>query len=97
VGKTLCEIFAEEERIANERREYAERVLRTRVEELHHEVKELRTVLAAIALASGGETKVLHRDLLALGGPDGFQICTMDDVHNRAFRIKVELLGKGKK
>jgi hypothetical protein len=34
--------------------------------------------------------------LLALGGPDGFQICTMNDVHNRALCIKVELLGKGK-
>ena len=97
MGKTLCEIFGEEERVAKERREQAEKVLRTRVKELREEIKELKTVLAAITLASGGEIKVLHRDLLALGGPDGFQICTMNDVHNRALRIKVELLGKGKK
>ena len=90
MGKTLCEIFGEEERVAKERRDNADKLLR-------EEIKELKTVLAAIVLASGGETKVLHRDLLALGGPDGFQICTMNDVHNRALCIKVELLGKGKK
>jgi pyrimidine operon attenuation protein/uracil phosphoribosyltransferase len=90
MGKTLCEIFGEEERVAKERREQTEKLLR-------EEIKELKIVLAAIVLRDGGETKVLHRDLLALGGPDGFQICTMNDVHNRALCIKVELLGKGKK
>jgi len=55
---------------------------------LREEIRELRTILAAVALSNGGEVKIQDKDLLNVRGRD-LEFNTIRDERDRTFIIRV--------
>jgi hypothetical protein len=92
MGKTLVEIFGDEARAEEAEMKRRLEVLQQANAMLREERSTWLAVVAAIVLGQGGEVKILDRDILALGGPDSFQIACVKDTDNRCTKVRVELL-----